>query len=98
MKTENQKQVEHEPEVVGRKYTKTRYGLHSRELGTKDWFGTSHYKTQEAAQAALDSIGGRFQNVGHITVDFGEAKYLYEYRITEEVSDCTVLSASIKKV
>lgn len=81
---------ETQKETVGRQYTKLRYGLHSRKRGEQAWYGTSHYRTEEEAIAALKQLGKRIQTVGCITVDFGEAAEMREYRIVREESACTV--------
>jgi hypothetical protein len=87
-----------ENETIGRKWKTTRYGLHSRRVGTNDWYGFTKYKTLEEAQKALKELGGRYINVGGITVDFGDAKDHREYRIVKSECEHEVLETHFRVI
>ena len=82
------------------KYHRTSYALLSRRVGgeNKHWYGRTNYKTEAEARDALRSVGGRYQNVGGITVDFGPSEMLYDYRIVRYESECTVLHEERKRI
>ena len=89
-------QTEHK---VGDTYSFTRYGLYSRLVGGDGkWRGRDNYRTEEQALTALDSVGGRYENVGGITVDFGPPANLYEYEVVRVEKSCTVLHVQTRKV
>ncbi len=85
-------------EIVGRKYEWSRFAVHSRRVGSKDWYGASRYKTMEEARTAIEQTGSRFMDIGGLTIDFGEATDLFEYRIVKVDAQCEVLETCFAKV
>jgi hypothetical protein len=86
----------HISETVGRKYQQVRFGLHSRIVGTENWYGQNSYKTLEEAQNALNSLGDRYVDAGGFIMDLGPE--LREYRIVKLVSEVEVLHTEFKKL
>lgn len=86
-------------EVVGREFDSTHFSIHHRKIGTKDWFGgTSRYKTLGEAEDQLKQHGKRYENVGGLVIDTGEAQSVFEYRIVKSVSHYTVMAVQLKKI
>lgn len=86
-------------EQIGHKYSRTRYEVHSRRIGSEGWYGTTRYASQVEAQKAIDSLGGRYMNLGNgLTLDTGEATDIYEYRIVKVEAACEVVHVELKKI
>ena len=94
--------AKHTPEVVGRKYTTTRYAIHTRRVGTETWYrgGGQNHATKAEAVAELKKILGssrRYLDLGGgLAVDFGpDNGERYERRIVKIDSQCEVVATGV---
>jgi hypothetical protein len=91
--------AEWKPETPGKQYAFTCYALWSRKVGDSGaWYGRDNYRTLEEAKAALREVtrGGRYQDIGGITVDFGpDDGTRMERKIVRVIKQCEVLEVVV---
>ncbi len=84
-------------EIIGRKYQRTKFGLHSRSLfGDGKWYGTDIYDSPEDAKEAFSRIGKPI--LGGLVSFEGEGTDLREYRIVKVISEYEVLETFKAKI
>jgi len=88
------------PEQIGRKWKRTRWEIHSREVGTETWFSGCGYGDEESARDELKRLleTSRYTPIGAtgLTLDTGpDTGERYERRLVRVDSDLEVVDVGI---